>query len=90
MKNVNNLPEPTKLVMTRGVAALQDKDGLEGDYLFPIALSKAVKEQYDKEPDICTDGGNDKEFFTLQFRGVKLFAAVNELNGLTVMLPEEY
>ena len=47
-------------------------------------------EEYKRQPDRCMDGGNDKEFFSFKFKGVKLFAAVNELNGLTVMLPEEY
>jgi hypothetical protein len=50
----------------------------------------AVLEAYKKQPDVCLDGGNDKEFFSMVFKKVKLFVAANEINGLTVMLPEEY
>ena len=50
----------------------------------------AVIENFNKQPNICTDGGNDKSFFSFTFKGIKLFVAENEVNGLTIMLPEEY
>jgi hypothetical protein len=87
---MNDLPNPNKLTMTIGVMNMQKKDEPEGDYLFQPTLAKAVKEQFEKEPDKCTDGGNDKYFFSMMFRNVKLFVAANEVNGLTIMLPEEY
>lgn len=49
-----------------------------------------VLEEFKKQPDICIDGGNDKEFFSFEFLNKKVFVAKNELNGLTVMLPNEY
>ena len=55
------------------------------------ALYYEMLEEYKKQPDVCLDGGNDKYFFTMDFRGrVKLFVAVNEIGGLTIMLPNEY
>lgn len=53
-------------------------------------LWAAVIEEFRKQPEVCTDGGNDRDFFSMIFLGVKLFVAGNEVNGLTVMLPEEY
>lgn len=50
----------------------------------------AVLDQFKKMPETCTDGGNDKHFFSLVFNSKKVFVAENEVNGLTVMLPEEY
>jgi hypothetical protein len=92
MEESRPLPDPTKLMMTRGVSALQGVgfENRASDYLFPVVLNQAVKKAYDGEPDTCFDGGNDKYFFTLVFRGQKLFVAANEVNGLTIMLPEEY
>lgn len=89
---MDNIPNPTNLVMTQGTASLKGKgfdSGLD-DYLFDIILSRAVGEEFRKQPDICTDGGNDKSFFSLNFRGTKLWAVANEVGGLTIMLPEEY
>lgn len=86
----NPLPDPTKLGMTMGVISMQRTGEPDGDYLFAPALARVIQEQFAKEPDECLDGGNDKRFFVLHFRGTKLFAAENEVGGLTVMLPEEY
>lgn len=80
----------TKIVMTQGVASLQDKSEPNGDYLFVPCLIGACKRKFDKQPDVCTDGGNDKDFFSFIFRGIKMFAAKNEIGGLTIMLPNEY
>lgn len=86
------LPDPTKLFITSGVQVLQGKGFKErkDDYMFVPSLGKAVTEAFNKQPDTCFDGGNDKYFFTLIFRGTKMFVAINEAGGLTVMLPEEY
>lgn len=83
---------PANIVVTCGVMALQGKgfENSDEDYLFRPVLSKIVNEQFEKEPEECLDGGNDKSFFAVVFRGMKLFCAANEVNGLTVMLPEEY
>ncbi len=84
--------DPGKLFFTSGLMADKGKgfDSVEDDYLFEMAIANLVKEQFDKEPDQCFDGGNDKSFFTITFRRKKLFVAANEVDGLTVMLPEEY
>jgi hypothetical protein len=89
---MNTLPNPTNLVTTQGVLALRGIgfNSPEDDYLFAPALAKAVQTAFNAEPDECTDGGNDKHFFSFTFRGTKLFAAENEVGGLTIMLPEEY
>jgi hypothetical protein len=72
---------PLNQCLTQGVVAtIQDK----------YNLFLKVIEQFKKESDICLDGGTDKEFFTLTYENTKLFIAVNEISGLTVMLPEEY
>ena len=89
MTNIN----PDLITMTIGVSSMQGKGfdgGADEDYLFQSCLKKVIKEQFEKEPDKCTDGGNDKEFFVVYFREKKIFVAVNEVGGLTVMLPEEY
>jgi hypothetical protein len=75
---------PTKQTNTVGVQAKFEKLNALGD------LWVEVVEQFKNQPDVCFNGGNDKEFFSFKFLGVKLFAARNELDGLTVMLPEEY
>jgi len=80
-----NLPDPNKLVVTRGVLDLLEKEGL--GYL---QLDRKIYETYKEQPDECLDGGNDKRFFSFYFISTKLFAAENEVGGLTVMLPEEY
>ena len=78
--------------MTIGVANQQGVgfDSREDDYLFSKCLSDAIVAGFNKEPDVCTDGGNDKHFFTIAFRGVEYFVAENEVGGLTVMRPDEY
>ena len=81
-----------KLAITIGVQAMQGigftkKDD---DYLFEHNLQKAVMTQFFLEPNENTTGGNNKRFFVLHFRGIKLFVAENEVGGLTVMIPEEY
>jgi hypothetical protein len=85
MFNPNQLPNPTKLVMTQGVQAWLNEQN------FPIyLLPRIIATEYFKQPDVCTDGGNDKRFFTVTSRNQKFFVAENEVNGLTIMLPEEY
>ncbi len=64
--------------------------GVMADISNKYQLFLKVVEQFKKEPDVCLDGGTDKEFFTVTFENKKLFIAVNEVYGLTVMLPEEY
>lgn len=80
------------LLITSGVLALKGIgfDSVQDDYLFEQAIGNAMLEEYKKQPDVCTDGGNDKDFFTFTWRGTKFFVAKNDLNGLTIMLPEEY
>ena len=75
---------PYKQFVTPGIKEKFEESNHMGD------LWVAVIQEFRKQPDVCTDGGNDKEFFSFEFFGVKLFVAVNEVNGLTVMLPEEY
>lgn len=87
-----NLPNPHTIVYTQGVLSLKGigfKNPKE-DYVFGRALELAVFDAYRNQPDECFDGGNDKSFFTLQFRGEKLFACANEIGGLTIMFPSEY
>lgn len=73
---------PQKQVYTVGVS-YEFEDHLSD-------LSVEVLRKYLSMPDIRTDGSNDKRFFSLDYLGRKVFVAVNELNGLTVMLPDEY
>jgi hypothetical protein len=86
------IPNPNLLTFTRGVYSQQGVGfkTKEDDYMFPRFLSLAVKEAFNKEPDECTDGGNNKFFFTVIYRDIKYFVAANEVGGLTVMLPDEY
>lgn len=49
-----------------------------------------VLENYRNQPSISVDGGNDRDFFSFIFIGVRMFACKNELDGLTIMLPDEY
>lgn len=60
------------------------------DYLFFKGLTTKVKEAYDLLPEENNEGGNDRKFFVISFRGVEMFVAGNGLGGLTVTLPEEY
>ena len=84
-KNVTRpLPDPTKLYMTRGVAAWV-RDRLDTDY-----LAGRVREAYNQQADNVTDGGNDKFFFSMAIYDQRFFVAANEVGGLTIMLPEEY
>jgi len=77
---------------TVGVMSMQGKGFKQpkDDYTFTRSLWLAMWDMYRKMPDICTDGGNDKHFFSFIFRGKKMFAAENEIGGLTIMLPSEY
>jgi hypothetical protein len=86
------LPNPFKIFFTPGVLEERGKgfDNPDDDYLFMSTLARAIREQYEKEPDVCLDGGTDKYFFTLTWRNTKFFVAANEVNGLTIMKPEEY
>ena len=86
------MKNPGRLVITRGVlnlCGLGYADKSE-DFMFQPALRHAVYEEYKRLPDVCVDGGNDREFFNVQFREWNLFVARNETGGLTVMLPTEY
>jgi len=78
------LPNPFSQFITPGIRAKFEKSNHLGD------LWVEVIAQYKNQPDECLDGGNDKLFFSFKFKNVKLFVAANEINGLTVMLPEEY
>jgi len=81
------------LIITSGVFELKGKGfdgGAKEDYMFETKLVEAVKTELAKQPEHSEDGGNDKDFFSLTWRGTKFFAVRNETNGLTVMLPEEY
>ena len=58
-------------------------------------LWREVHNQYNKQPDKSTNGGNDKDFFTFEFNGLNIWCCRNESNykgvdGLTVMLPSDY
>lgn len=85
-----NLPDVNKLTMTQGVLSLCKIDDGDASYLYTPALANTVRKNYEEQVDAIFDGSNDKSFFSFEFRGVKLFAAANEVNGLTIMLPEEY
>lgn len=80
------------IYITTGVFELQGIgfDSKADDYLFGPRLVEAAREAYNDQPDICLDGGNDKEFYTFEWRNTKFFAAANEVNGITIMLPNEY
>lgn len=78
----NTIPNPNICYSTSHVADTY------GDKINQLA--KTMKEEFYKQPDICTDGGNDKSFFTFHFEGKKFFAAQNEVNGITIMFPEDY
>ena len=79
-----NLPSATRQIITSGVNNAPEFIDHQGD------LWVAVVEEFNRQPDECTDGGNDKHFFSMTFQGVKLFVAENEVGGLTIMKPEEY
>lgn len=81
------------IIFTAGVYSLKGigfDGGRKDDYLFEKQLIAAIQEQYDLMPEVSTDGGNDKTFFTVNWKHTKFFVAKNETDGLTVMLPEEY
>lgn len=78
------IPNQFKQTLTQGVMALCKEDGSTAE------LYGLVIKAFGAMPDNVRDGGNDKSFFTVFFRNTKLFVAANEVNGLTVMLPEEY
>ena len=80
-----SLPNPDNQTYTIGVASFLREIGKSTSELFD-----KVHEFYKIQPDECFDGGNDKFFFSMKFYGQKFFVATNELNGLTIMLPEEY
>jgi hypothetical protein len=77
---------------TNGVMALQGIgfDSKADDYMFIPKLIDAAKEELALMPAVCTDGGNDKDFFTFTWRGTKFFAIRNEVLAITIMLPSEY
>jgi hypothetical protein len=75
---------PTNQTSTIGVRTEKRLEDHQGD------LWAEIIRLFNTMPDETIDGGNDKHFFSTTFFGVKLFVAENEVNGLTVMLPEEY
>lgn len=79
------LPNPLDIHITKGVRA-----ECERNEKFATRLFSSVQEAYKNEPDVCTDGGNDKSFFSFDLEGKTLWAVANEINGLTVMFPSEY
>ena len=87
-----NTPNPEKIMYTQGVMSMKGIGfkNPNDDYMFSRALWLEMWDKFRDMPDVCTDGGNDKHFFTFNFRGKKLFAAENEIGGLTIMLPNEY
>ena len=70
------------IVLTQGVSFDFEKELAE--------LLAEVSSEYDNQPDVRTNGDNDKNFFSMIYKGKKLFVARNELNGLTIMFPSEY
>ena len=79
------LPNPLSIHITRGV-----KVECEKNEKFAVGLFSSIQEAYKNEPDVCTDGGDDKSFFSFDLEGKTLWAVANEVNGLTVMFPSEY
>lgn len=79
------LPNPNTLTFTSGVLMTLRDLGQDSSNLM-----RKVKEFYDIQPDYCFDGGNDKFFFSMKAYGERFFVAGNEINGLTIMLPNEY
>lgn len=80
-----NLPNPLNLHVSRGVNA-----ECKRNEKFNAKLFISIQEAYEDEPDICTDGGNDKSFFSFDLEGKTLWAVANEVGGLTIMFPGEY
>ena len=78
------VPNPQNIALTRGVFHWAQTTSMT-EYVFSV-----IRDEFDKQPDVATDGGNDKFFFSFTVGDKRLFAAANELNGLTVMFPEEY
>ena len=70
------------IVLTQGVSFEFEKELTE--------LLAKVASEYDNQPDVRTNGDNDKNFFSMFYKDKKLFVARNELNGLTIMFPDEY
>lgn len=83
---------PSNWLMTVGVYNLKGIgfDSKDDDYMFEAELKQAIMDEYNQMPTRSTDGGNDKDFFSITWRGTKFFVARNEKDGLTVMLPGEY
>ena len=72
-----------------GTQGVLDQKGLgfdkkEDDYMFFSGILEHIKKQYEAE------AVEDRDFFSIKFRGVLLFVTSNDLGGLTVMLPDEY
>lgn len=81
---------PIKQVYTKNLINYLDEKNIS-----LYGVHTAVIEMFKKMPDKTADGGNDKHFFTLNYQSnegqkVKVFVAENEVDGLTVMLPEDY
>jgi len=79
------LPDPLNIHVTRGIKAECIKNER-----FNARLFTSIQKAYKKEPDVCTDGGNDKSFFSFTVEDKEVWAVANEVGGLTVMFPSEY
>jgi len=58
--------------------------------LNPVELMQEFYAELKEQPDVCTNGGNDKEFFSFKFAGKKIWAVRNEVDSHTLMFPEDY
>lgn len=76
------------IINTRQIVLTQGIDYEFGEDL--VGLTTAVGIEYDKQPDVRVNGDNDKNFFSMEYKGKKIFVARNEVDGLTVMFPDEY
>lgn len=74
------------ILMTPGVLQLKKKNEVS----FEKELIAEIQKNYDIQPDIDLKGGNDKDFFSMNWRHTKFFVCANERGGLTIMLPTEY
>jgi hypothetical protein len=79
------LPNPMNIHITRGIKA-----ECMNNEAFNAQLFNSIQKAYEKEPDVCADGGNDKSFFSFDLEGKTVWAVANEVGGLTIMFPSEY
>lgn len=76
---------PDSFIFTSGVL-----DFFKEQNLPPYVCSREVTKAYGLQRDKSLNGGEDKDFFSLQFFGKKLYVVKNEAGNLTIMFPEEY